>query len=460
MIIGPPASAVNNRKDPWMQRREFLQYSALVAGFSIVPRCAVAGSLQKAPSDKLNIGFVGVGGRGKASLNALRDENNVAMCDVDAQRAADSLAAYPGTRQYRDFRKLLDAHDKELDAVVVATPDHTHAIIANTAMQRGKHVYCEKPLAHSIDEIRQLRRTAAEHQVVTQLGNQGHSYDHIRLFCEMIWDGAIGNVHTVHASHGSRGSSYSRIAQLPQLAEKYAVPETLQWDLWLGPAADRPYNPVYLPGSWRGWLDFGTGCVGDWICHVVDPVFWALDLGAPTSVMAHVVDYQPQQHAQVYPPGTKIEYQFAGNDERGPVKLVWYDGACSAPVPDDLDMKMPIPGAIVLGDKGGIKYGSHGANGVSLFPKAKMAAYQRPAPTLPRVTSHHRDWTDAIRNGRQAGSNFDYGGPLTELALLGVIAIRYPETKLLWDSTGARFTNHAAANQWIAPAPREGWALS
>ncbi len=381
-------------------------------------------------------------------------------CATWTNRAAPSFKAFPQPPKYGDFRRLLDAHDQQLDAVVVATPDHTHAVIAKAAMQRGKHVYCEKPLAHSIAEVRELRRVAKEQRVVTQLGNQGHSFDHIRLFCEMIWAGAIGQVHTVHASHGSRSGSYCQIDQLPKLKEQYAVPEGLDWDAWLGPAAQRPYNPVYLPGSWRGWLDFGTGCVGDWMCHVVDPVFWALNLGAPTSVRAEVVGYSPREHSQVYPRGTEIHYQFAAQGPRGPVELIWYDGAAAAPVPPDLDMKMPLPGAIVLGDKGGIKYGSHGANGVSLFPKAKMAEYQRPEPTLPRVKSHHEDWTDAIRQGRPAGSNFDYGGPLTELALLGAIAIRFPSTTLNWDADQVRFTNHESANQWVAPTAREGWAVS
>ncbi len=442
-----------------MKRRDFLKYSGLAAGFTIVPRCAVARSNQTPPSEKLDLGFVGVGGRGRANLDGLKGENFVALCDVDLDRGGPSFQEYPAARQYRDYRKMLDELDDQLDAVVVSTPDHTHAVIAKAAMERGKHVYCEKPLAHSVAEVRELQKVAARNKVVTQLGNQGHSFDHIRLFCEWIWDGAIGEVHTVHASHGSRSGSYSRIEQLPKLQEQHAVPETLNWDLWLGPAAMRPYNPVYLPGSWRGWLDFGTGCVGDWICHVVDPVFWALDLGAPRSVEAQVVDYAPDKHGQVYPPGTTIRYEFAGNDKRGPVTLFWHDGACDAPVPDDLDVKMPVPGAIVLGTKGGIKYGSHGANGVRLFPKEKMDAYERPEPTLPRVAGHHRDWIDAVRSGGKAGSHFDYGGPLTELALLGVIAIHYPDTKLTWDSANMRFSNHEDANKRLVPHFREGWTL-
>ncbi len=442
-----------------MKRRDFLKCSTLATGFAIVPRCAVAGSGETPPSEKLNLGFVGVGGRGRANLDGLKRENCVALCDVDLKQAAKSFNEYPNARKYRDYRQMLDELSNQLDAVVVSTPDHTHAVIAKAAMEQGKHVYCEKPLAHSVAEVRELRRIATKNNVVTQLGNQGHSFDHIRMFCEWIWDGAIGNVHTIHASHGGRAGSYCQIDRLPKLLEVHEVPDTLDWDLWIGPAAMRPYNPVYLPGKWRGWLDFGTGCVGDWICHVIDPVFWALDLGAPQSVEAKVVGYSPAEHAQVYPRGTTIHYEFAGNDKRGPVSLSWYDGDCAAPVPHDLDVEMPIPGAIVLGDQGGIKYGSHGAGGARLFPKAKMDAYQRPEPTLPRVPDHYRDWTAAIRTRQQAGSNFDYGGPLTELALLAVIAIRYPDTRLAWDGPAMRFTNHEDANQWLTPHFREGWTL-
>ncbi len=444
-----------------MKRREFLKLTAAAAGFSIVPRHAVAGSGQTPPSEKLNLAFVGIGGRGAANLKGLGGENVVALCDVDLARGAAAFQQYPSAKQYRDFRVMLDQLDTQLDGVVVSTPDHTHAVVASAAMKRGKHVYCEKPLAHSIAEVRSLMDTARKYNCITQLGNQGHSSEHIRLFCEWIWDGAIGNVKSVHAAHGGRAGSYSRIQQLSKLEETHEVPETLNWDLWLGPVADRPYNPVYLPGTWRGWLDFGTGCVGDWICHVVDPVFWALGLGAPMSVKAHVEGYSPAEHAQVYPAGTMLQYEFAGKGDRQPVTLYWYDGVCQMPRPADLEpeQKIPTPGAIVLGDKGSIRYGSHGAGNVRIFPESKMKEYRRPDRTLPRVRGHHEDWTDSIRNGKKAGSNFDYGGPLTELALLGLIAIRMPDTKLMWDGPQMRFTNNDDANKWLTPSFRDAWSL-
>jgi predicted dehydrogenase len=327
------------------------------------------------------------------------------------------------------------------------------------AICRGKHVYCEKPLAHSVSEVRALQKAAREHRVITQLGNQGHSFDHIRLFCEWIWDGAIGNVHTIHAQ---RPSDYSRIDSLPLLQERPPVPETLDWDLWLGPAAERPYHPEYLPGKWRGWMPFGTGVLGDWTCHIVDPVFWALDLGSPQTVQAKTDGYAPEKHADTFPHGTMVTYEFAAKGDRGPVTLHWYDGSLAPP-------KLPgIPwqdfprntSAVVLGDRGGIRYGSHGATGVRVFPEEKMLEYERPEPTVPRVAGHHQDWLDAIRNGNQAGSNLDYGGALTEIALLGVIATRLAGTKLQWDGPAMRFTNCDQANELLDAPRRPGWELA
>jgi predicted dehydrogenase len=444
-----------------LRRRTFLKTVASAGVATIVPRIAVAGSGETPPNEKLDLAFIGAGGRARANLGGLRAENVVALCDVDLQRSKDSFAEHAKARRFRDFRKMLDAVEKQIDAVVVSTPDHTHAVATIAALERGKHVYCEKPLAHTVAEVRAMRAAAAKAGVVTQLGNQGHSYDHIRLFCEWIWDGAIGDVTEVHALYGKRGSSYSRIDQLPKLAEKHAVPETLDWDLWLGPVAHRPYNPVYLPGAWRGWSAFGTGTIGDWTCHVVDPVFWALDLDAPKTICADVTEYDPEAHGETFPRGARVRYDFPARGKRGPVTLYWYEGDFEKPRPDDLeaDKEVPIPGAFVVGTKGKIRYGSHGANGVRIFPEEKMEAYERPEPTLPRVADHRVDWTDAIRNGGTAGSNFDYGGPLTEVALLGAIAMRFPGVELQWDADGMRFSNSEEANTMLAIEYRDGWTL-
>lgn len=442
-----------------LERRTFLKTAATAA--ILVPRIAVAKSGITPPSEKLNLAYIGAGGRARANLGGLKAENVVALCDVDLERGKASFAQYPRAKQFRDFRKMLDEVDKEIDAVVVSTPDHTHAVATIAALERGKHVYCEKPLAHTIAEVRAVRAAASKAGVVTQLGNQGHSYDHIRTFCEWIWDGAIGEVTEVHALYGKRGSSYTRIDSLDKLSETPPVPETLDWDLWLGPVAHRPYHPVYLPGSWRGWAAFGTGSIGDWTCHIVDPVFWALDLGAPTTIQAEVTEYDPVRHKETFPRGAKVRYEFPARGKRGPVTLYWYEGDVERPRPDDLepDQEVPMPGAYVVGTKGKIRYGSHGAHGLRIFPEAKMEAYKRPEPSLPRVADHYADWTGAIRGGGQAGSNFDYGGPLTEVALLGSIAMRTPGVNLEWDAEAMRFTNHEAANQMLAIDYRDGWKL-
>lgn len=439
-------------------RRQFMKTAGgAMAAFTIVPR-HVLGQGQTPPSEKLNVACIGVGGRGGASVDGTRNENIVAMCDVDSRRAAEAFKNYPKAKQYRDYRRLFDEMGDRIDAVTVATPDHTHAVIAMEAMRRGKHVYCEKPLAHSIHEIRALMKAAHENKVVTQLGNQGHSFDTIRTFCEWIWDGAIGNVTEVHAACGS---VYSAIDNLPRLQEAHDIPAELDWDLWLGPAKHRPYHPLYVPGTWRRWMPFGCGVIGDWVCHVVDPVFWALDLGAPKTILAQAKGYDPKAHGDTFPKGTVVTYEFAAKGDRGPVKLVWHDGVETIPRPDDLEPGRNVPGtgAIVIGDKGKIMYGSHGAGGVRLFPEEKMKAYQQPARTLPRVKDHFVDWLDAIKGGTQAGSNFDYGGPLAEIALLGIVATKRLGEKLEWDGPNMRFANCDEANQCLNPPYREGWTL-
>jgi hypothetical protein len=293
---------------------------------------------------------------------------------------------------------------------------------------------------------------------VTQLGNQGHSFDSIRNLCEWIWDGAIGRVHTIHAGCRMQNSALNELASLNQ---QFPVPQTLDWDLWLGPVPYRPYNPAYLPGKWRRWTAFGTGTVGDWTCHVVDPVFWALDLGAPGSVLAEVKDYNPKTQGETYPPGEIITYKFAAKGNRGPITLKWFSGTERIPRPPELepDEKDIDIGAAVYGDKGTIVYGSHGAGQVRLIPQARMDAYRKPARTIPRVKEHHRHWVECVKAGKKADSDFSYGGPLTELALLGVIAIKNPGTTLEWDGAAGRFRNSAAANQLIKPLFRPGWSV-
>ena len=439
-------------------RRTFLAGSAAAAAsVTIVPRF-VLGQGPTPPSDRLRIACIGIDGRGGSNVGGMRSQTIVALCDVDGRRGGRSRKANPKAKMFVDYRKMFDEMDKDIDACTVSTPDHTHAVIALAAITRGKHVYCEKPLAHSVAETRALQAAARKHKVVTQLGNQGHSSQHIRMFCEWIWDGAIGDVTEIHASCSAR---HCWIDKLPALREKHDVPEGLDWDLWLGPAKFRPYNPLYMPGKWRKWMPFGTGTLGDWVCHVIDPSFWALDLGAPTSILAETKGYDPDKHAICYPPDVKITYQFPAKGKRGPVKLIWFDGDSKIPRPAELEPGRNVvgTGAVVIGTKGKIMHGSHGASPCRIIPEVAMKAYKTPAQKIPRVRGHHQDWLNAIRNGKQAGSNFDYGAPLTELALLGLIAIRHTGTRLEWDGKAAKFTNSPSANALLDPPYRKGWKL-
>ncbi len=445
-------------------RRRFLQgIGAGLAALQIVPARVLGGESGPAPSDKLNVACIGIGGQGRSSVNACSGQTIVGLCDVDDDRAGDAYAKFPQAKKYGDFRKMLDELDTSIEAVTIGTPDHTHAVAAMDAMRRGKHVYCEKPLSHSIGELRALRKMAAEKKVVTQVGNQGHSSDDIRSLCEWVWDGAIGNVKEVHACCDAFPDVYCQVNKLPKLAEKHEVPKTLDYQLWVGPAQFLPYSPMWVPWNWRGWLPYGCGCIGDWICHVVDPSFWALDLGLPTSVRAEVKDYDPKKHGLVYPRGTKITFQFPAKGTRGPIKLVWFDGSERVPRPEMLDkgQNPPGTGAVIYGDKGAMMHGSHGAGGVRLIPDARMNEYKRPERKLARVPgqNHHRDWLTAIFAGKQSGSPFEYGGTLTEIALIGVIAIRFAGQELAYDAEKMRFTNCEEANAFVAPPCREGWKL-
>jgi predicted dehydrogenase len=449
-----------------MNRRQFIRGTAAgVAMFHILPG-QVAGAERLSPNAKINVAGIGIGSQGGGDISGMAAEghNVVALCDVDDKYAAKKFAEFPNARKFKDFRVMLDKMDKEIDAVVIGTPDHTHAVIAMEAMRHHKHVYCEKPLAHTVHEVRTLMGAAKKYKVVTQLGNQGHSFDTIRRLCEWVWAGAIGQVHTVNASCDAFKDVYCQIRNLGKLDQHYDVPAGLDYDLWTGPVPFRPYTPFWVPWNWRGWLPYGTGTIGDWFCHVIDPSFWALDLDAPTSVMAEVTGYDPATQGLTYPPATKITYEFPARKGRGPVKLIWYDGNNTIPRPQQFsaDDKVPGTGAVLFGDKGMIVHGSHGAGNCYLTPEGLMDQYSgknAPPEKNPRVKNHAWDWLEAIRSGRQAGSNFGYGGPLTQAALLGAIAIRFPGETLNWNDKAMKFTNHKAANAYINPPYRKGWSL-
>jgi predicted dehydrogenase len=451
-----------HRQNSSMSRREVLRGTAgAIAAFTFVPGHAFGAN------EKLNIAAIGVGGMGAANLNACTNENIVALCDVDSDYGGKTFKKFPKVKTYLDYRDMLDKEGQNIDAVIIATPDHTHAVIGMECIRRGKHVYLQKPLAHSIYEVRTLTEAARKHKVQTQMGNQGHSSDAIRMLNEWIQDGAIGPVREVYAwsDRPVGGDPWSDFPIMARPKETPPVPKSLDWNRWLGPVAYRPYHPTYHPMSWRGWWDFGTGALGDMGCHILDPAFWALNLGHPERVEAATTHYIPEVAAETYPRASVVRYEFPARGDMPPVKLTWFDGRLLPPRPKALEpgRKLAGNGALLVGDKGTIMHGSHGAGGVRIIPETQMKAYQRPEKSLPRVKDgsggHERDWIRACKDGKSASSSFEYGGPLTEMVLLGVLAMRLKDTMLEWDPVNMKVTNCDEADKYIRPAFREGWTL-
>ncbi len=455
------------KRDGRLSRRDFISSAAAVAAFTVVPRHVLGGAGNTPPSEKLNIAGVGVGGMGKNNIANCAGENIVALCDVDTKYAADVFKTYPNARTWTDFRKMLD-EQKDIDAVVIATPDHSHAMIAMAAMQRGKHVYVQKPLTRTVWEARMLTEAARKYKVQTQMGNQGHSSEDVRLICEWIWDGAIGHVHEVHC--WTNRPVWPQGIGRPKDAP--SVPSTLDWDLWIGPAPMRPYNPTYLPFNWRAWIDFGAGALGDMGCHVMDAAFWSLKLKYPTSVEAsHSYDVQEMwtrfDNKETYPRAEVVHYQFPAREGMPPVKLHWYDGGILPARPEDLEpgRRIPESGTIFVGDKGKLMCATYSEN-ARIFPESKMRAYLRnnkPGKTLRRVeggqSGHEKDWIKACKGGPAASSNFDYAGPFTETVVMGNLAVLNPGKKLEWDGENMRMTNDETANSYVRPEYRKGWSL-
>ncbi len=453
-----------------MDRRRFLGGVAGAAAFVVVPRHVLGGPRHVPPSEKLNIVGIGVGGQGAGDIASVSSENIVALCDVDRRRAAETFKRYPNARQYTDFRAMLEKEHRNIDAVVVATPDHTHVVASMMAVKMGKHVFCEKPLTYSMHEARELAKAARAAKVATQMGNQGHAGEGIRLICEWLWDGAIGPVREVHAwtTHAVWPQGMERPKETPP------VPEALDWDLWLGPAPYRPYHPAYLPQLWRGWWDFGTGGLGDMGCHNLDPVFWALKLGYPTGVEAScsifvpTITWDKPFNTESYPQASIVRYEFPGREGLPPLELTWYDGGLMPRRPKELEdgrqLGDRLGGVIFVGDNGKLTCGSYGSN-PRLIPEARMKDYKRPAPSIPRSVGHHQEWIEACKGGRQAGSNFDYAGPMTEVILLGNIAVRMSlktqekGLRLAYDGPNMRITNLPEANEYVHREYREGWTL-
>ena len=461
----------NSKKNPSSKgqeitRREFLGASATAAaGLMIVPRHVLGGPGYKAPSDTLNLGCVGVGGQGSWDIRRVSTENIVAMCDVDDMQIAKFLKSdriepqyldmYKKATKYRDFRIMLE-REKNIDAITVTTPDHTHAVIAMMAIKMGKHVYVQKPLTHTIKEARMLAQAAKEANVTTQMGNQGHAGEGSRLINEWIWDGAIGDVGEVHV--WTNRPIWPQGIEAPK--EIPSVPSTMDWNLWLGPARFRPYHPAYCPFVWRGWWDFGTGALGDMGAHLIDPPFWALKLDYPSSVQASSTVFNKDS----YPVAEMITYEFPARGKLPPVKLTWYDGGLMPPRPAEIEEGRKMGdnggGVLFIGDNGILMCSVYGEN-PRIVPESSMKEYKRPEKTIRRSPGIHEEWIEAIKAGKKSTTDFSYSAALTEMMLLGNIAVLMQEhnTKLLWDREKMEFTNLPEANQYLHKEYRSGWSL-
>ncbi len=433
-----------------ISRRKFLgTASAAMAGFTIVPNHAVSGLGHIAPSDKLNIAGIGIGGKGSVNLRNMPGQNIVALCDVDWDYADRIFNTYPGARKWKDYREMLE-QQKDIDAVVIATPDHTHAVQAMMAMQSGKHVYVQKPLTHSVWEARQLTEAARKYRVATQMGNEGHSNDEVRRVAELIHAGVIGDVYEVHVT--TNRPIWPQGLHRPE--EVHAVPGTLDWDLFLGPAPHRPYNEAYHPWSWRAWWDFGTGALGDMGCHVLDVPFYALNLKYPVRVQSS----STLVNTESAPQASKIEFTFPARKNlpfcaMPELKVFWYDGGLTPRRFDDLPENISLDQAnLFVGTKGKIISSNYGAR----FQVIRDG-YEQPPQSIERVPDHplgggrhEMDWVRACKENpetrREAVSNFEYAGPLTEMVLMGNLAVRLQglNRELAWDGDRMKFKNIAA----------------
>lgn len=476
-----------NQEQADKSRRDFIKNTSIAAaGFFIVPR-HVLGRGYIAPSDKLNIAGVGAGGKAEANLPMAWNngsDNIAALCDVDDRRAAFAREKWPKAPYYHDYREMLEKEAKNIDAVIVSTPDHMHAPVALAAMQMGKHVYVEKPLTHDIYEARILTQAAKKYKVVTQMGNQGSSGNDTRLVETWVQAGVIGDVHTVHVWTNRPVWPQG----IPTPTGKFDVPKEVQWDLWLGTAPMRDYNPAYLPATWRGWVDFGTGSLGDMGCHFIDVPFRALKLGYPVAVETSIGQvftgyFQQSINPDSYPPSAKTHIQFPARGRMPAVEMIWYDGGIKPKRPNELLPEEAMGewdgGIIFEGTKGKLMAGLFGRN-PTLLPTSKMASTTLPTSKFPFVEGgwdgHQQQWVKACKKGYGAytSSPFDSAGPLTEALLMGNLAVLsynysekdskgnnvYPgRKKLLWDGENMRITNFEPANRYVKREYRGNYKL-
>jgi len=473
-----------------VSRRKFIAQAATAAtAFTILPRFVLGGKGFIAPSDTLYIAGIGVGGKGQSDLAGFAKNPSakiVSLCDVDDRAAVESRKKFPDAKYYKDFREMLDKEVKSIDAVSVSTPDHTHAVAAMAAIQRGKHVYVQKPMTHDIYEARMLTEAANKYKVVTQMGNQMASGDDVRKMKEMYDAKMIGNVKHVWAWTNRPVWPQG----LPAPSGKYDVPSELDWNLWLGTAKEMDYNPAYVPFNWRGWWNFGTGALGDMACHILDPFFRILPVDYPTEVECSTTTtwngfFDVAHNDDSCPASSIIHLKFPRKDGKGDITLTWMDGGLMPKRPDELLPEEPMGdwngGIIFEGTKGKLMSDCYGMN-PRLLPSVRMKE-KMPEAKLPRIPGgpdgHYTEWVNVCKKGydyrHELSSPFDYAGPFTEAVLMGNLALRsyaieqpaangrrknYPgRKKLLWDAKNMKITNYDEANAFVKREYRAGWSL-
>jgi predicted dehydrogenase len=460
-----------------VSRRDFLKSTSVVAAGALI----IPNFLSCSPNNRLNIALIGCGGRGEDNWGYFTDfgkdekqkkrekdrnivtmhENIVALCDVDDIRAAEAFKAFPKAKRYKDFRVMFDEMANQIDAVIISTPDHTHFAATMAAMQLGKHVYVEKPLAHNIWQLRTLKKAATHYKVVSQMGNQGHTTNGIRLIREWYEAGILGQVKEVHAWFGPfdfrPGNYWTKPDSFPPTPQP--VPAGLDWNLWLGPAADRPFNSAYAPKSWRGFYDFGNGMLGDWSCHTLDGPFWSLGLGMPLSAEGIVPNPVPD-HSFI-PDESVVKFEFGARGDKAPVTLSWHEAGSKPEIRPEWGIKeLPGSGMVMIGDKKTLITGGRPNEPRLLVSEEEWKEFQKnpPAQTFPRIAEEQpqREWIEAIKNHTLPGSNFNYSAELTEMVAVGVLAQRFA-TKVEYDAQNMKITNRPDINAYIKEPVRKGW---
>jgi len=445
--------------DHRLSRRDFLTQTAIGASAAtLVPREVVGGPAHTPPSDKVRVGCIGIGGMGGNDVRAvaaLEETEIVALCDVDRKRGKEVFTAFPDAAQYEDYREMLSKESASLDAVTVSTPDHNHAPATVRALKDGKHVFCQKPLTHTVAEARRVGQVAERASVATRMGIQHHTDDGLRRLRELLEAGTIGTVQKILV--WTNRPIWPQAMERP--LEMYHEPDHLNWNLWLGPAPERPYHPDYAPFNWRGWYAFGTGALGDIGCHALDGAFWSLQLDPPTRVRAETTP----TYDETYPEASRITYEFPGQGSSSGLELIWMDGNLRPPKPASWngDEAWPPSGynQLFVGDDGALLFGT--GKTPRLLPKErhKQVMANPPERKYSRSDGHYKAWIDACKAGTSPEANFaDYSAPLTELVLLGNLAVR-AQRPIERDASTGQITNGAGLNELLTKEHRKGWKL-